>query len=121
MKVFRFDAETTRAITQYSSRGLTMSPILRMDGPARVDIMYFAPDGLVGGHETRANQLFLIVHGNGWVRARDHGPIAISAGQAAFWTAGEWHESGTAQGMTAIVVEGAAVDPHGIVPEQMET
>jgi hypothetical protein len=38
------------------------------------------------------------------------------AGQAAFWIAGEWHESGTESEMMAIIIESDSLDPI-IMPE----
>jgi hypothetical protein len=50
------------------------------------------------------------------VRAGVSGPegerIAVAAGQAVHWDAGEEHESGTETGMTAIVVESERLIPH---------
>lgn len=120
MKLFRFDSNVTREIRQYGSQGLSMAPILRAVGPARVDVMYIEPSGLVGGHPATATQLFLVVNGSGWVRDRHNDRIAIDARHAALWAAGEWHESGTEHGMTVIVIEGEAVNPHDIMPELLE-
>ena len=36
---------------------------------------------------------------------------AIVPGQAAFWQIGEWHESGTETGLSAVVVESESLDP----------
>jgi len=58
------------------------------------------------------DQLFLVVEGEGWVRGKDDSkPVPISAGQAAFWEAGEGHESGSEEGMVAMVIEGEKLNP----------
>ena len=54
-------------------------------------------------------QLFLVVAGSGWVRAgadrRD-----VAPGSAAFWEPNELHESGTEDGLTAVVVEADSIE-----------
>jgi len=36
--------------------------------------------------------------------------VPIRPGQAAFWEAGEWHETRSSTGMTAIVIESRKLD-----------
>jgi quercetin dioxygenase-like cupin family protein len=50
-------------------------------------------------------QLFVVVRGSGWVSGRDGQREAISAGEAVLWEPGEEHESGSDEGMTALVLE----------------
>jgi hypothetical protein len=45
-------------------------------------------------------------------------PVAIHAGQAAFWESGEWHASGSLSGMTSIVIEAETPGPGVFMPEQ---
>ena len=42
----------------------------------------------------------------------DECPFWQAVGQAAFWQAGEWHETRTTSGLTAIIVEGERLNPH---------
>ncbi len=58
-----------------------------------------------------ADQLFVVVDGEGWVSGEDEVRVDIKAGQAALWRAGESHESSTSSGMTAVVVEAKVVRP----------
>lgn len=115
MRIYQFGPDVSKLIHLYDSRGLRMSPLARVDGPVRVDIMHIEPDGIVGAHEAFSNQLFAVVHGSGWVRSGDDPAMSISVGQAAFWTTGEFHESGSVMGMTVIVIEGDAVNPEGLL------
>jgi hypothetical protein len=62
-------------------------------------------------------QLFLVLAGEGWVRGAESDRIQIEPGQAAFWTTGEWHESGSETGMTAVVIESPALDPSQFMVE----
>jgi hypothetical protein len=74
--------------------------------------MYVGSKGVIGYHQAVTPQLFLIVEGKGWVRGGSSDErMPIGMGQAAFWEKGEWHESGTDTGMTAIVMEGETLIP----------
>jgi quercetin dioxygenase-like cupin family protein len=117
MQMYRFDRDVSHQVTQYGSRELLMSGLACCDSAARLDVMHIGPTGLVASHEATANQLFVVVQGNGWVRAGDGPETPIVAGQAAFWQGGEWHESGSSNGMLVIVLEGESVDPAGLMTE----
>lgn len=58
-----------------------------------------------------------LVQGEGWVRGKDQPRIPVHAGQNVYWEHGEWHETGSESGMTAIVVEGSAVEPERFMPK----
>jgi quercetin dioxygenase-like cupin family protein len=67
--------------------------------------MRLSPGGLVGLHEASGPQLLAIVEGEGWIRGQDEVRTPISAGEAVFWEAGEWHETGSEGGLVALVIE----------------
>jgi len=117
MRLFRFDASAGHPITHFDSVGLVMSPIQRGEGQFQIGCMHLEAGGLVGFHQAVGPQLFLVVRGEGWVRGERPERHSIAVGQAAFWTDGEWHESGTATGMDAIVLEAATLDPTQFLPE----
>ncbi len=117
MRLFRFDVEVGKPITQYGSVGLTISPVARPSGYVQIGCMHLAPGGAVGYHQATIPQLFLVVAGEGWVRGEAPEQVPIAAGRAAFWTAGEWHAAGTEGGMTAIVVEAKTLDPDQYLSE----
>jgi quercetin dioxygenase-like cupin family protein len=117
MKLYRFDAQAGKIISQYDSVNLVMSRIVRTSAAAHIGCMHLDANGVVGYHQAVSPQLFLVVQGEGWVRGEDEWRIAVKAGQAAFWQTGEWHESGTDTGMTAIVIESAELDPASFMPE----
>lgn len=120
MRIFRFDSSAGRQITQFGSVNVVMSPIQQGSGPFQIGCMHLNPGGNVGVHPAVGPQLFLVVQGEGWVRGKgpEHRPIA--AGQAAFWQAGESHESGTDTGMDVIVVEADSLDPSSFMPELIQ-
>ncbi len=111
MRLYRFDANIGRAITDFGSVGLSITPILRPVSAEQMGVMWLTADGFVGRHEATCSQLFLVVQGEGWVEGSDGVRRAIRAGQAAWWDADEMHAAGTATGMAAFVIEGDALEP----------
>ena len=68
-------------------------------------VIELAPGGVVGRHPAVAAQLFVVVSGTGWVSGSDRDRVPIRAGEAVAWEPGQEHESGSDEGMTALVVE----------------
>ena len=118
MRRFRFDAQTGRAITEYGSDNVIMSPIARPQGHTNIGYFYVAPGGVVGYHQSSSDQLFLVVTGEGWIRGESSERQPIRVGQAAFWDEGEWHESGSETGMTVIIVESDSLELTQFMPEE---
>ena len=119
MRFFRFDPAVGRTIDQFDSAQAVVSPIQRTSGQVQIGCMHVGPGGTIGYHQAQPMQMFLVVQGEGWVRSSDQRePVSIHAGQAAFWESGEWHASGSDSGMTAIVIEGEALDPGQYMPEE---
>lgn len=105
MKIFLFDGRIGREITAHGSERVQFSRIARLSHPAQISFMQIGPKGVIGYHQATVSQLFMVVEGQGWVRGHTDERIPISRGQAAFWEAGEWHETGTDFGLSAIVLE----------------
>ncbi len=115
MKIFRFGPEVGKSIDHYKSSGFIISRIAHLSGEVSVNCAYLSGKGRIGYHQATAPQLFLIVHGAGWVRGQSSEQTSIEAGQAAFWDEGEWHESGTEMGMIAIIIEASNLDPEKLM------
>ncbi len=111
MKLYAFDLSRAHLVTKYESHGVATHAIANLTDETRVTCMYITPMGVVGLHPAPVSQLFCVVSGHGWVRVAQGDPVPISAGFAAFWEAGEAHESGTDEGMTIIVLEGQGLNP----------
>ena len=107
MKIVRFD--TRRPITEFGSREATVAGIARCSGSAHVVSIQLAPGGIVGAHKAVGPQLFLVVAGEGWVRANGE-RIPVRAGDAIHWEDGEWHETGSQAGLSAVVVEAETLE-----------
>lgn len=130
MRIYYFGADVGRSVPHYDSN-FSINILLRTTGelPAGADAAEYSPGtvmtrrgvqiscmhipagGVVGYHQASVPQLFLVVAGEGWVRGEAPERTKITADYAAFWKSGEWHESGSDLGMTAIVIEGEELNP----------
>jgi len=110
MQIYCFNRKTARPIQQYGSQKAAFTTIANAAANAQIAFLYISEDGFVGYHQAASDQLFLIVEGSGWVAGADRHQETITAGHAAFWKRGEWHESGSETGMTVLVVEADALD-----------
>jgi quercetin dioxygenase-like cupin family protein len=79
--------------------------VRRLAAEAHVVVIEIAPGGVVARHPAASAQLFAIVSGSGWVSGGDGDRVPIRTGEAVVWEPGEEHESGSDEGMTALVVE----------------
>ena len=111
MKIFDFDSAPARLIDQFGSTAANATPLTAPEGDAHVVCIRLGPGGLLGRHAAQSAQLFVVVQGEGWVSGADGEQQPVNAGTAAFWEAGEEHESGSDSGMTVIVVEAERLAP----------
>jgi hypothetical protein len=116
MRLYRFDPGVARAIDRHGSSFLQCLLSVTDRGGMAVSVMHLRPGDHVGRHAASVPQLFAVVEGAGHVQGDARADVAISAGQAAFWGAGESHAARTSAGMTVIVLEGAGLDPAKFMP-----
>ena len=95
-----------RAVTAPGSVG---ARVRRLTAGAHVVVIEVEPDGVVAKHPAAGFQLFAVVSGSGWVSGAGRGREPIAAGEAVVWDPGEEHESGSAEGMTVLVVEAESI------------
>ena len=105
MELLRFDSGAGKRIDAYESE-FVLAPLTPPGGTVKAACFHIPPGGVVGFHEATVPQLFCVVVGSGWVTGADRARVPVAALDAAFWEAGEWHESGSDEGMTAVVLEG---------------
>ncbi|CAM5721649.1 hypothetical protein SAFG77S_10485 [Streptomyces afghaniensis] len=67
MKIFRFNKESGKQITQFNSCFI-MNRILETKKEAYIGCMYLEENGIIGLHQAVIPQLLLIVSGIGYVR-----------------------------------------------------
>lgn len=71
-----------------------------------VACLKLAAGGHLGLHPAVSEQVFLVLEGEGWVEGANGQREKIRAGEAAYWRNGENHQSGSDQGLTALLIEG---------------
>lgn len=67
--------------------------------------MRYEPGAVLGMPAAGLDQLFLVVAGSGWVRVADGDRVPVAAGRGVVWRDGEQHESGSEEGMEAVIVQ----------------
>ncbi|CAG9621567.1 cupin domain-containing protein [Sutcliffiella rhizosphaerae] len=110
MDFYRFDKEVGLAINKYETRAAFFTKVLRSLEDMRLGFIQVEATGIVGYHQATVYQLFIVVEGKGWVTGEDRIRIEIEAGEGVFWQSGEWHESGSDEGMRALVIESTNID-----------
>jgi len=119
MRIFRFDAEVSIPISDFGSR-FRIGRLTAGGSHAEVAILHLPPEGRIGRHPAVAEQLLAVVRGSGWVSGPDGLRRPIRAGHAALWAAGESHEAGTDDGLTAVCIEGSFVVGAMAVTQEIE-
>jgi quercetin dioxygenase-like cupin family protein len=99
-----------RGEREVTAPGSISARVRRLAAEAHAGVIDIAPGGVVARHPAVVSQLFVVVSGSGWVSGNDGEREAIRAGEAVLWDQGEEHESGSDEGMTALVVEAESLD-----------
>lgn len=118
VRFYRFGQETGKRITHFNSNFI-MSRIVETVGAAHIAYMHLEPNGVIGLHQATSPQLLLVVNGEGWVRYDSEPPVQVAVGDAVLWGAGEWHETRTDLGLTAIVIESDELNPARFMPTRV--
>jgi quercetin dioxygenase-like cupin family protein len=93
--------------------GVTVAPLtpsLFEGSPIQAAIFRFAPGGRLARHPATVSQILAVLEGSGEVSGADGAFEPIAAGEAVFWAQDEEHETTSAVGLTALVIEGERVD-----------
>ncbi len=110
MKLFKFDKSNGKQISKFNS-DFIMSRITQTTKAAHIGCIHLEENGIVGYHQAVSPQLLLIVSGEGLVRGEKEEYVEVEAGDAVFWSKGEWHETKTNTGLMAIVIESEELLP----------
>lgn len=119
MKIYRFDRTVARPLHAFDSAEAYLARGFRTTAPAQIGCFYLEPGGRIGYHPATVPQLLLVVQGEGWVRAGDGERVPVAAGDAVFWEAGEWHETGTDTGLVALPIESTGLEPGAYMAERL--
>ena len=115
MRFVDFSAARAWGIDAFDSEGMTQAPLtapLTSGAPFQAACFRLEPGGRIGRHPATFPQLLAIVEGSGWVSGAGGEPRAVAGGEAAYWEAGEEHETRTDDGLTAIVIESEELRPY---------
>jgi quercetin dioxygenase-like cupin family protein len=105
MRVIDLTGQATEVITDYGSIDARSSRLADGRGDARVHLVVFDAGGSIGPHEAGFGQLFVPLHGAGWIAGADGTAVPISPGTAGFIRRGEIHSKGSDTGMTALMIQ----------------
>lgn len=110
MEFYKFDKNSGKKISKFNS-DFVMSRIIQTDKAANLGCMHLGENGIVGYHQAVVPQLLLVLNGEGSVRGKSEEYFKVESGDAVFWRKGEWHETKSEKGMTAIVIESEELQP----------
>lgn len=110
MEFYNFSKENGKKITRFNS-DFIMSRIVQTSKATHIGCMHLEQNGIVGYHQAVTPQLLLVLNGEGYVRNHQEEYVKVLPGDAVFWAKGEWHETKTDVGLTAIVIESEELTP----------
>jgi quercetin dioxygenase-like cupin family protein len=111
---FRFDSEVAFAPREELLEGVTVAPLsgaIVAGAPFQAAVFRVAAGGRIARHPATYPQILAVLEGSGEVSGAAGVDEAIEAGEAVFWHEGEEHETKTASGLTALIVEGDGLEP----------
>lgn len=87
-----------------------LTPPISEGATIQAAIFRFAPGGRLLRHPATYPQILAILDGSGAVSGADGAEEPIVAGEAVYWHQGEEHETASAAGLTALIIEGQSLD-----------
>ena len=113
MERFTFASEVAFVPRGDLLEGVTVAPLtpsIFEGSPIQAAIFRFAPGGRLARHPATLPQILAVLEGSGEVSGEDGIAEPIAAGEAVFWSQGEEHETRSASGLTALIIEGEQVE-----------
>lgn len=113
MERFRFGSDVAFAPREELLDGVTVAPLSRSifhGSPFQAAVFRVAPGGRIARHPASYPQVLAVLDGSGKVSGAGGVDEPIEAGEAVFWQAGEEHETKTADGLTALIIEGDGLE-----------
>jgi quercetin dioxygenase-like cupin family protein len=115
VEFYSFIKDNGMKITKFDS-DFVMSRIVRTTNAAHIGFMHLDKNGIIGYHQATLPQILLVVSGEGLVRGESEEYFKVEPGTAIFWKKGEWHETKTEAGLSAIVIESEELNPAAYMP-----
>ena len=115
MERFSFDADVAFTPSDELLERVTIAPLsapLSERSPFQAAVFRFAPGGRIARHVPAGSQsqILAVLEGSGAVSGASGVEEPIAAGEAVFWQAGEEHELTSAEGLTALIIEGDGLE-----------
>ena len=113
MERFTFASEVAFVPRGDLLEGVTVAPLtpsIFEGSPIQAAIFRVAPGGRLSRHPATLPQILAVLEGSGEVSGEDGVAEPIAAGEAVFWSQGEEHETRSASGLTALIIEGEQVE-----------
>ncbi len=114
MERFSFGPDVAFAAGDERLDGVAIAPLSQsiFEGSRfQAAIFRVAPGGRIARHPATYPQILAVLDGSGEVSGGSGVAEPIVAGEAVFWSQGEEHETKTAAGLTALIVEGEGLQP----------
>jgi quercetin dioxygenase-like cupin family protein len=111
---FRFGPDVAFAPREELLDGVTVAPLSASIGggsPFQAAVFRLAPGGRIARHPATYPQILAVLDGSGEVSGASGAAEPIESGEAVFWPAGEEHETRSATGLTALIIEGEGLEP----------
>ena len=115
MERLTFGADVAFAPAEELLDGVTIAPLTAptsAGAPCQAAVFRLAAGGRIVRHPATVPQILAVLEGNGEVSGSDGVAQPIGPGEAVFWEAGEEHETTSATGLTALILEGDALEPY---------
>jgi quercetin dioxygenase-like cupin family protein len=97
-----------RAVGRFGSQFFDVAEVAG-EGHVTVVRVRLGPGGVIGRHPAAGRQLLVVIVGEASVTGGDGRVETVRPGQAVLWDSGEQHETRSAEGLLALVVEGDLV------------
>jgi quercetin dioxygenase-like cupin family protein len=111
---FPFGPDAAFAPRDERLEGVTIAPLtgtIFRGAPFQAAVFRLAPGGRIARHPADVPQVLAVLEGAGEVSGAEGAAEPIAAGEAVYWTRGEEHETTTAVGLTALILEGEGLQP----------
>ena len=115
MERLAFGADVAFAPAEELLDGVTVAPLtgsIFAGAPFQAAVFRLAAGGRIVRHPATVPQILAVLEGCGEVCGADGVVEPIGAGDAVFWQSGEEHETTSAAGLTALILEGVGLEPY---------
>lgn len=106
MQILNVGIQQAKEIDAFGSHGFLLRHVGLTTGATRASLAYLQPGGCIARHPASGQQLLIALSGTAEVSGADGQFAPLAVGQAALWQPGEEHETRTAAGLTALILDG---------------